>query len=194
MSVAEFISSVAWPVAVLVIALLFRKPLIGALASSRGALSAGPVRLEWERRAEEVKTDLSRQPLIAGGQRGDAERLAEVADVSPVGVVVESFGQIEKALRTALDERGIEVPRRNWSVRRLAQVAEEQGVITPDTKDAIDGLSVMRNLAAHGGEEDISPDRAREFLALSHGVLFAIQMNSKRPPPGSSSGGSATKP
>lgn len=186
MSVAEFISSVAWPVTVLVVALLFRRPIIDALGSSRGALSAGPFRLEWQRRAAEIEADLGQPTSIAEGKIGGAAgRLEEIAAVSPIGAVVESFSQVEKALRTALDERGIEGPRQNWSVRRLAEVAQEQGVITPETKDAIDGLSVMRNLAAHGGEEDISPDRAREFLALSHGILYAIQMNSKPKPSGS---------
>jgi hypothetical protein len=187
-SVAEFISSVAWPVAVLVIALLFRRPIIDALGSPRGALSAGPFRLEWQRRAAEVEADLGQPTSIAEGRVGGAAgRLEEIAAVSPVGAVVESFGQIEKALRTALEERGIEGPQRNWSVRRLAEVAQEQGVITAETKDAIDGLSVMRNLAAHGDAEDISSERAREFLALSHGVLYAIQMNSKRQSDGPSS-------
>jgi hypothetical protein len=61
-------------------------------------------------------------------------------------------------------------------------VAGEKGLITPETKDAIDGLSVMRNLAAHGGQEDITPQRAHEFVALAQGVLYAIQMNSKGGP------------
>jgi hypothetical protein len=181
MSAAEFISSVAWPVTVLVIALLFRKPLIEVLRrSSEGDLSAGPFRFKWKRLAEEVESDLGQPTSIAEGKIGGAAgRLDEIAAVSPIGAVVESFGQIERALRTALDERGIEGPHQKWSVRRLAEIAQEEGVITPETKDAIDGLSVMRNLAAHGSEEDISPDRAREFIALSHGVLYAIQMNSK---------------
>jgi hypothetical protein len=100
--------------------------------------------------------------------------------VSPIGAVVEAYAQIETALRSVLEEHGVEWLDRPWSVRRLAELAYERGLITSETRDAVEGLSVMRNLAAHGAEDDISPQRAREFIALSQGVLYAIQMNSKR--------------
>jgi hypothetical protein len=180
MSPAEFISSIAWPLVVLVIALIFRTPLIEALRSASGALSAGPFRLEWKRRAEAVEADLGRPPSISKGQIGGAAgRLDEIASVSPTGAVVESFGQIESTLRTLLAENGVEMLDRPWSVRRLAEMSAEMDLITGETKDAIDGLSLMRNLAAHGGQDDITPQRAHEFVALAQAVLYAIQMNSK---------------
>lgn len=176
MSALEFISSVAWPLAVLAIALLFRRPLSDALRSASGALSAGPFRLEWQRRAEEVEADLARPSSISRGEIGGAAgRLDEIAEVSPTGAIVEAFGQIEAVLRSLLEQKGIEDLDRPWSVRRLAEVARERGLITAETENAIEGLSVMRNLAAHGGQEDVSPQRAREFVALTHAVLYAIQ-------------------
>lgn len=42
--------------------------------------------------------------------------------------------------------------------------------------------SVLRNLAAHGDEKDISSQRAHEFIALAHGVMYAIASNAKRKP------------
>jgi hypothetical protein len=180
MSAAEFISSIAWPLAALAIALLFRAPLSDALRSASGALSAGPFRLEWQRRAAAVEADLGRPPSISKGEIGGAAgRLDEIAEVSPTGAVVEAFGQIEVALRSLLEEQGVENLERPWSVRRLAESARERGLITAETKDAIDGLSVMRNLAAHGGQEDISPERAHEFVALCQAVLYAITTNAK---------------
>jgi hypothetical protein len=183
-SPAEFISSIAWPLVALAIALIFRVPLTEALRSASGALSAGPFRLEWKRQAEAVEADLGRPPSISKGQIGGAAgRLDEIAAVSPTGAVVEAFGQIENALRALLAENGVEKLDRPWSVRRLAEIVAEKGLITAETKDAIDGLSVMRNLAAHGGQDDITPQRAHEFVALAQGVLYAIHMNSKGGPP-----------
>jgi hypothetical protein len=180
MSATSFIASIAWPASVLIIALLFRKPLTEALRSSSGALAAGPFRIEWKRRAEAVEADLGRPPSISRGEIGGAAgRLDEIAEVSPTGAIVETFGQIESSLRSVLEERGIEDLDRPWSVRRLAEVAHEQGLITAETQDAIEGLSVMRNLAAHGGQEDVSTQRAHEFIALAQGVLYAIHANSK---------------
>lgn len=180
MAPAEFIASVAWPLTVLIIALLFRAPLTEALRSGSGALSAGPFRLEWEERAAEIEADLGLPPSISKGKIGGAAgRLDEIANVSPTAAVVEAFGQIESTLRSLLEEHEVGDLDRPWSVRRLAEVAQEQRLISPETKDAIDGLSVMRNLAAHGGQKDLSPQRAHEFVALAHGVLYAITMNAK---------------
>jgi hypothetical protein len=182
-SPAEFISSIAWPLVVLAIALIFRTPLTEALRSASGALSAGPFRLEWKRQAKAVEADLGRPPSVSKGQIGGAAgRLDEIAAVSPTGAVVEAFGQIENALRAVLTANGVEELDRPWSVRRLAEIAAEKSLITAETKDAIDGLSVMRNLAAHGYQDDITPQRAHEFVALAQGVLYAIQMNSKGGP------------
>jgi hypothetical protein len=179
-SPAEFISSIAWPLVVLAIALIFRVPLTEALRSASGALSAGPFRLEWKRQAEAVEADLGRPPSVSKGQiGGSAGRLDEIAEVSPTGAVVEAFGQIEQSLYSLLAKNGVENLDRPWSVRRLAEVAAEKGLITTETKDAIEGLSVMRNLAAHGGQEDISPQRAHEFVALAQAVLYAITINSQ---------------
>jgi hypothetical protein len=181
MSPAEFISSIAWPLTVLVIALLFRKPLNAALASATGRLSAGPFSLEWRRQAEAVEAELGRPPSISKGEIGGAAgRLDEIAVISPTGAIVEAFAQIEAALRGLLGEEDVEgLVDRHWSVRHLARVAREKGLITPETEDAIEGLSVMRNLAAHGGQEEISPQRAHEFVALAQGVLYAISANAK---------------
>lgn len=156
-----------------------RVHLLDRLAAS-GALSAGPFRLEWKRRAEAVEADLGRAPSISRGEIGGAAgRLDEIAEVSPTGAVVEAFGQIESSLRSLLEQEGVGGLYSPWSVRRLAEVAREQGLITPETQDAIEGLSVMRNLAAHGGQEDLSPQRAHEFVAPSQGVLYAIHTNAK---------------
>lgn len=143
-------------------------------------------------------------PSIAqGDEEGMGGRLNHVAEVSPTGTIVEAFGQIEAALRSALEcdgGEGLEL-NRPWSVRRLSDM-RERGLITAETHEAIEGLSVLRNLAADGGQANLSSQRAREFLALSQGVLYAMNANAKsagnrnrRPPeqpPGTATGTTPT--
>jgi hypothetical protein len=150
------------------------------LRTGSGALSAGPFRIEWEKRAAKIEAELGIPTSISEGKIGGAAgRLDEIAQVSPTSAVVEAFAQVENALRSLLEKHGIKDLDSPWSVRRLAEVALEQGLITRETRDAIEGLGVMRNLAAHGGQKDLSPQRAHEFVALAQGVLYAITMNSK---------------
>jgi len=183
-SPAEFIAAIAWPVVVLIIALLFRRPLTGAFASATGKLAAGPFSLEWKRRITDVEDDLGLPPSISKGEIGGAAgKLDEIAQRSPTAAIVEAFAQVEAALRGVLEEKGVEGLDTPWSVRRLAEVAREEGLITAETHDAIEGLSVLRNLAAHGGEKDISSQRAHEFVALAQGVIYAITSNARRENP-----------
>jgi hypothetical protein len=58
-----------------------------------------------------------------------------------------------------------------------SQRALEHNLISAGTKEAIDGLRVLRNLAAHGQANDISPERAHEFVALTQAILFAISLD-----------------
>jgi hypothetical protein len=61
-----------------------------------------------------------------------------------------------------------------WGLMQLSRAALEQGRISPKTAKAIEGLLVLRNLAAHGRAEEVSPKRVREFVALTQGVLYSI--------------------
>jgi hypothetical protein len=108
--------------------------------------------------------------------------LDEVAEIAPAAAVVEAFGQVEAALRRLLDSHGIQGPNRGAGIRQLADLARSHQLITPETEQAIAGLTVLRNLAAHGEADDLSPQRAHEFVALSHAVLYALAAADPQPP------------
>lgn len=179
MSAADFISSIAWPLTALIIALLFRRPLSEALRSAGGALSAGPFRMEWQRQAEAVESDLSRAPSVARDETGAvATRLDEIAESNPKEAIEEALRQIEVPLRALLEEDGEKDIHPSTTVRRLAADAEGRGLIAQDTEAAIEGLTVMRKLAVHS-EEELSPRYAHEFVALSQAVLYTISTKAR---------------
>jgi hypothetical protein len=53
-------------------------------------------------------------------------------------------------------------------------VASRHGKISEEALNAINGLSVLRNLATHGQVPDLNPTRALEFVHLADAVLFAL--------------------
>lgn len=59
--------------------------------------------------------------------------------------------------------------------RALARLARDQGLISDETLTAVDGLSVLRNLAAHSSTDEIGAERAHDYLALADAVLFALK-------------------
>jgi hypothetical protein len=178
MSALEFIASVAWPIAVLAIALLFRKPIVAALESATGRLRAGPFEMAWEQTVSTVELEINRPPAAVKEGAGAKEKLDQLADISPPSAVVEAYGRIEASLRSLLMKHGVKGDEHAWSVRKLADLARQDDLITEETRHAIEGLRVLRNLAAHGKWDDLSAQRAREFVALADGVIFAINAGS----------------
>lgn len=178
MSAAEFIASVAWPVTALAVAVMFRAPITEALRAAGGRVKAGPFELEWKRSVSTVEADLGLPPSISEGKIGGAAgKLDELAEKSPVAAIVEAYGRLEQALRALLSTREQKLDSR-VGVLPLARMALEQGKISPETMNAIEGLDILRNLAVHGRQEELSPKRAHEFVALVQGVLYSLSAES----------------
>ena len=56
-------------------------------------------------------------------------------------------------------------------------MAHHQGLISDETLAAVEGLSVLRNLAAHSpASDDIGVDRARDYLAMADAVMYALRV------------------
>lgn len=93
MSSLEFIeslvSSLAWPVAALVIVLMFRSELAGLFSSQMRRLKAGPVEVEWDRQLAEAEVDI------------DQPGVPRVSDGQPVGPIAEEFAQLARASPSA---------------------------------------------------------------------------------------------
>lgn len=60
------------------------------------------------------------------------------------------------------------------------QLAADRGLINQLTVNAIEGVTVMRNLAVHGPRCDFTTRQVDEYLALIESVIFAIRQNVKR--------------
>jgi hypothetical protein len=176
--IASLVHSLAWPAAVAVAVIVLRRPIAAALGRGVRRVRAGPVEIEFDQELAEVRQELRLSPeLAAEPQALDSlgQELARLADVSPRSAVLEAFLRIEVRLGELLAGTGMDVPRA--SGRRLAMLARDKGLISDETMTAIDGLSVLRNLAAHSLASDISPERARDYLALADAVLYAMSVN-----------------
>jgi hypothetical protein len=184
MDALEFIAALAWPVTVLIIALVFRRPLTAVLEGQLGRMKAGPFEVEWQRTLSEVETELGREPPIAQAasapEGGLSAELGAEAKRAPQIAVLEAHARVEGALRDLLEGSEQAATTFQMGAVALARMAREEGLITEETAQAVEGLSVLRNLAAHGRAGDVSTERAQDYLALADGVLFAIQTNARR--------------
>jgi hypothetical protein len=166
----------------MVVVVIVLRPHIG-VAFSRGVrrLRAGPIEVEFDQELAEVREELSRSPELAGAalqvsRASLAEELARLTEVSPRSAVLEAYARIEAQLIALLG--GADVEYRTVRGAALASKARAQELISDETLVAVEGLSILRSLAAHSPSDEIGTERARDYLALADAVLFALRTTS----------------
>lgn len=183
--IAALVQALAWPVAVLLIVLIFRKKITELLSERMTRFKAGPLEVEWARQISETQAELEEAgatPPVTSDLMDPTMR--DLAQRSPSAAIVEAFAQIESALRRVakswLPEEDTDRP----GGLRLARLLERRGALPEETVRAVEGLTVLRNLSAHGRAGDLTVERAVEYLALAQAVIFAIDQTSRSRRPG----------
>ncbi len=176
--VSSIVGSLAWPVAAVVAALVFRRQLRDVLGHRLHRLKAGPLEMElFDRKLAETEAEVD--PIPAPQRKagvlpeGVSGELDSIVDSAPGAAVMEAHARVERRLREILTEAGV-TEARPGGVRQLARTAAENGLIPRESVRAVEGITVMRNLAAHGHTNDLTPVRAREYLDLVDAVLFSF--------------------
>jgi hypothetical protein len=179
------IASLAWPVAAILAVLLFRRQIARLLSTGVRRAKAGPFEMEWERQASEVEAEVDTPPppmQLAPPTSADAfeyvsEDLRPLAERAPYAAIMEAYAILEQRLRETLVEANIEPePDVRIGAARLARIALKAGLISDEDARAIQGVGVLRNMAAHRTSDspEISTDRAIEYLSLIDAILYAL--------------------
>jgi len=129
--------------------------------------------LKVEKIAEELpeaKERLERpeppEPLLSS-------ELEETAEVSPSTAVLEATERLERELATLIQDAEWIVAGRGLVA--LARQALDLDLITPETANAVKGIAVLRNLAAHDRMSRLSSAQAQEYLSLVDATIFAVR-------------------
>jgi hypothetical protein len=183
MSTLEFIAnmtgSLAWPLILLAVVLVFRRSIRQLLTQGwLKRIKAGPFEAEWERLVaeteEKVKAASSPDEIPSPPDESVTTEFAFEASTAPAVAVLDAYAAVERQLRSMLDGVEHTTNTAKKGAVSLARLAARHELISPASLRAVEGISVLRNLAAHGEAREVTSDRAAEYLALVDGVLFAI--------------------
>lgn len=171
---ASVLGSLAWPLSALVIALIFRRPLLALLARldelSWGDKSARFAqrldRLESE--APALRPELEVVPELA--LSGDHGRFLQLLDLSPNAAVLDAWSGVEEALTALAHDHLIASPDAAEASRALGN----RGILPARTLGMIGEMRRLRNAAAHN--QPISVSDALRFRNLAKGVLNEIRL------------------
>lgn len=174
--VASLVNSLAWPLAVLAIAVIFRAQIRQLASRPMRRLRAGPLEVEFDRLLSEVEVSVERP---AGGEKTPEtpviEELEGLVTTSPVAAVMDAHAAVERELRELVLKAAPDTNVSRISMGQLLRLARDQDIITPETAKAVEGITVMRNLSAHGRASEVTPERARDYLSLVDAVLYTLR-------------------
>jgi hypothetical protein len=183
--IVEFVKALAWPVAIVAIVVILRRPIVDILmqlASGLRRLRAGQSDTEFDRIAGQAKAELT-ATVSAGGQDAAAVpvllRFAAAADDDPAAAISQSFGSVEAALRDLLGSSGKLVPVGTGDPTAMARFARDQGLVPESIVRAVDAVVTLRNSAA-ADPQRVTKDQAVKFLGLVDALLFAIGTQRER--------------
>jgi len=99
------------------------------------------------------------------------DELRDLARVAPGAAVVSAYEQVRSALMALLnadEPDGRDAP-------EFARWAAEQGLISHDAVETVQGLAVMKDLSRRGGAgTGLTPDKANEYIDLAAAMLYVI--------------------
>lgn len=169
---APILQALAWPTAVIVVAAIFHTQIRGLLPDLK-RVRAGLLEAEFERRRAEVEAEVGTPPAEEQRPYGDSRaELRALAAVSPSAAVLEAYRRVEQVLFSKTQHILQVEPRRLGGVG-LARFAAQHELIPPASVRAIEGISVLRMLVAHGREE-ATFQQAMEYLDLVDAVLYSL--------------------
>jgi hypothetical protein len=166
--VAALVTALAWPLTVLGIFLILRRPLMG-LFPLLARLKFKDLELDFGRRLAEVTAEAAALPggrASAGSDAGEA--LVALAATAPRAAILEAWLHLEAAALDAARRRGTTEPLSHLrSPLRLIESLEESGVIDARQAAVFHELRSLRNSAAHAVGFVPSPETARDYVRLA---------------------------
>lgn len=165
--IAQLVTALAWPLSLVVAALLFRKPLIELIPALRRLrfkefeLEFGRELLEAERRAIIIRPSPVTQQV---DRTAVPERLQQIAAVSPAAAIIESWRDLEAAAADATARRGISVVGGSW---QLFEALKSQGVLNSTQAAILDNLRNLRNKAVHAPEGNLAVEQALRYAEIA---------------------------
>ena len=168
--IAELTKALAWPLSVLVIVILLRKP-FSDLIPLLQRLKYKDLEIEFRKQVQEVRAEVNEELPSAHPSSALASQvidsLKELARVSPRNAVIETWQKVEAAALEAAHKNNVSLPFGEVaSPLRVIRDLERAHVVDPSKMAIFHDLRALRNQAAHAPEFALSTQAAIEYAEL----------------------------
>jgi hypothetical protein len=181
-SIFQSVVSLAWPVAIIIVVLLFREKLVSLLPFAM--FKYKDLELRFEEAAKEA-AKLKDKPVTPETEPTPEElrKFEFMAKLAPRGAMLEVRANLEEAVREYAQARGLIItPYTNYS--QLIRQLRNNGLIDENSSALLDDLRAIGNAAAHNQSAPTEEDALR-YRALAEQVTrqFNILTGAAQMPP-----------
>lgn len=167
---ASAMSSLAWPLAVVIVVCLLRKP-IASLLPLLQRLKLKEFELEFGKSVEKVSAEIAKEippaPATNGqSAMGELAALVKIAEASPRAAVLQAWLMVEQTAHEAARALGWRPASDKASTDNHAiGFLSRQQAVESDRMDLLQQLRHLRNQAAHAPEFALGKSAAIEYAA-----------------------------
>lgn len=185
---ASAIGSVAWPVLVISLALLFRKPiikLIGRMKSMEAAGAKAEFNEEVQDLADKAQKMEPADPEVAKANDPRLQELLTAATASPTGAIVEAWKDVDASARRLVERAMSAMPGvvaanyhetalRRPNTLNTHRLLRQYGLLPPAEMSTYEELRVLRNKVAHETDQQVTPLAAAQYVRVADQLIDVI--------------------
>lgn len=174
--IAEMTKALAWPTAIVVLSLIFRRHFSGLLEGVKlRRVQKGEWLADFETVAQEVRAELPSEGRTTGEtvqtQSPLSDETKRLVELAPTAAVSQAWNQLEDRVIAVAANAGIKQSRLPEVLRAMV----DKGVIKPSVSDSVLGLRNMRNLAVHAPSDRLTQSQAQEYLVMVEAIMWTLQ-------------------
>ncbi len=186
MSTLEFFSSIvqalAWPISVILIVYILKKPITDLVKGVR-KFKYQDLEIDFENELEKIDQQISTKSKLKVKEEPTKlnnvdEEIETIANISPNAAIVMAWNLVDKEIQEAIIRLDIspDYPLHNSPLNNL-NLLKENNFIDTGMENAINGLRMLRNEAAHvsKNEEEITKVNALNYYDVVQEVVTILK-------------------
>lgn len=167
--IASLVASLTWPLTVLILVLIFKKPIKNLLSGIK-TFKYGGLDIGFGERVEEVRIEAEQVlPQAPSPPTG-------LADLHPAAAILQSWLDLETDLRAVAQRHGISDSPRLYTIT-IAEGLRERNIWNEETFNIFAGLRDLRNSVVHTRAGSITPAQALEYDLLIRRLIAQLRQS-----------------
>jgi hypothetical protein len=167
--IAALVKALAWPVAAIVIAVIFHRQISALLGRIRKG-KIGPAEFDFEQEVQELAEQAPAQ--LQAEQVGSPT--ITLATTNPRAAILEAWLSVESAIQRLTHSRHLPAPSPARSPLSNMRAVERSGLLQAEDVALFNDLRALRNRATHDVEFSPSAESVIKYVQLARGLAARV--------------------